>query len=452
MCALWPLMALLFCSCEKNLDVGLPESQLTGAAVFEDVATARAALAQVYAQLRDNSPVNGGPSGLGVLMGLYADELNYYGAPVGPVGQFYNHTVLPTNVQLSSFWNSSYSLIYGCNAILEGLEKSTNLSVDDIEPLKGEALVLRSFAHFNLARLFGDIPYITTTDYVVNSTVSRLAKQQALQNLITDIIEARPLLPEEDFTGEHIYVDRAVATALLAKLYLETEQWQMAADAASLLIENGSYLLGDNVEGVFLNNSLATIWQLKPREGNNTAEGQAFIFEFGPPPFVALRPEFVNDFEPADARREFWIGEVTDGSETWYYPNKYKLNSPTDSSEEYSIVMRLAEIYLIRAESRAQLGSLSGAQSDLNAVRQRANLPPTTASSQEALLDAIATETLHEFFTEQGTRWFNLVRTSKASETLQPIKPAWQPTDVLLPVPQAELLANPNLQPQNPGY
>ena len=114
--------------------------------------------------------------------------------------------------------------------------------------------------------------------------------------------------------------------------------------------------------------------------------------------------------------------------------------------------MRLAEIYLIRAEARAQLGTLSGAQTDLNAVRQRANLPPTTASSQEALLDAIATETLHEFFTEQGTRWFNLVRTSKASETLQPIKPAWQPTDVLLPVPQAELLANPNLQPQNPGY
>ncbi|WGF92182.1 RagB/SusD family nutrient uptake outer membrane protein [Aequorivita marisscotiae] len=408
-------------------------------------------MSEIYAQLRDNSLVSGGTGGLGVLMGLYADELDYYGTPVGSVGQFYNHTILSTNEQVSSFWNSSYSIIYGCNAILQGLEKSTKLSLEDIEPLQGEALAIRSLTHFNLARLFGDIPYITTTDYTVNSTVSRLPIQEVLEYIVNDILEARSLLPEENFIGNHIYVDGTVATALLAKVYLETEQWQLAIEATTMLIEDGPFELGENVENVFLKNSPATIWQLKPREGNNTMEGQTFIFTVGPPPFAALRPEFVGAFEPMDTRRDLWIGEVTNGSDTWYYPNKYKLNTP-GRSEEFSIVFRLAEMYLIRAEARAHLGILSEAKNDLNAVRQRASLPPITATSQEEILNAIATEVFHEFFSEHGLRWFNLTRTSNATETLLPIKPAWQPTDVLLPIPQSELLANPNLLPQNPGY
>jgi hypothetical protein len=57
-----------------------------------------------------------------------------------------------------------------------------------------------------------------------------------------------------------------------------------------------------------------------------------------------------------------------------------------------------------------------------------------------------------ELFTEQGHRWFDLKRTGKATEVLSPIKPGWQNTQVLLPLPQTELLLNNNLQPQNPGY
>ncbi|MCZ4319907.1 RagB/SusD family nutrient uptake outer membrane protein [Aequorivita viscosa] len=446
-----PLLTLLFCSCENDLDVGLPQSQLTGVTVFQDVATAEAALAEVYFQLRDNSIVNGGTSGAGVIMGLYADELDYYGSPQEAVEQFYKHTLLATNTQVENLWDSSYSIIYKCNAILEGLAKSTALNLEEKEPLMGQAQFIRAYLHFYLVITFGDIPYIRSTDYRLNAKVTRMPKSEVYNNIVSDILEARTLLPEEDFTGENIYVAKGVATAFLARVYLFTEQWQAAADACNIVLEHGSYSLG-NIDGVFIKNSSSTIWQLKPQAGNNTLEGKTYIFQSGPPPYVSLNPALINSFEPNDLRLQNWIGKVSVGANSWFYPYKYKLKQPTGTSEEYSILIRLAEIYLSRAEARIHMGNLNGAQQDINAIRLRAGLTTTTANSAEALLQAIAVERRREFFSEQGLRWFDLVRTGKASEILEPIKEAWEPTDVLLPIPMAELLINPNLLPQNPGY
>jgi hypothetical protein len=451
---IWVLLPLitLFSACEKDLDVGLPTSQLTGTAIFEDEATVRAALADVYTKMRDESALSGSTSSQSVLLGLYADELDFYQEPFGSTGQFYNHTVLTTNSNVFEFWSQSYKIIYGCNAILEGLEKSTTLTTEQQEPFRGEALLVRAYMHYNLTQLFGDIPYITTTDYRINSTVSRIPQMEVYAKINSDISESRSLLPEEDISGEHIYPDKAVATALLAKVNLSLDQWQGVVEACNQIINAGNYTLGDGIENVFSKESPSTIWQMKSVEGNNTASGQTFIFESGPPPFVALAQEFVNSFEAEDARRTLWIGEVSENSQTWYYPFKYKQNEPSGSSLEYNILLRLAEIYLMRAEARTHLGLLAEARVDLNAVRQRAGLEDTNAATIEDLLVAIAAERRHEFFTEHGLRWFDLVRTGKADEVLAPIKPSWKATDILLPVPQSELLINENLAPQNPGY
>jgi hypothetical protein len=156
--------------------------------------------------------------------------------------------------------------------------------------------------------------------------------------------------------------------------------------------------------------------------------------------------------EDGDLRRTKWVGEVSDGTQTWYFPFKYKQQFNTGTSLEYSKVFRLAEQYLIRAEARAMTGNISGAQQDLNSVRNRAGLESTTASTSEQLRDAIISERRFELFTEFGHRWFDLRRTGTAEEVLAPIKSGWRNTDLLLPIPESELLANPNLNPQNPGY
>jgi len=114
--------------------------------------------------------------------------------------------------------------------------------------------------------------------------------------------------------------------------------------------------------------------------------------------------------------------------------------------------LRLSELYLIRAEARAKQGFLSGAQDDLNVIRNLAGLPDTTASSQEELLSAILQERRVEFFTESGHRFLDLKRAGQVTTVLDVVKPGWDVHEALFPLPQNELLLNPNLEPQNAGY
>ena len=85
-------------------------------------------------------------------------------------------------------------------------------------------------------------------------------------------------------------------------------------------------------------------------------------------------------------------------------------------------------------------------------IRMRAGLEGTVADTEMELMTAVLEERRHELFTEQSHRWFDLKRTERAAEVLQPIKPNWRNTDILFPLPQEELRLNPNLKPQNPGY
>jgi hypothetical protein len=448
------ILLVLLGGCEDFLDVDFPEDRLTGTVVFNNEATANAALADIYNQLRDNTLLTGTNQGLSVLMGLYSDELEYYGSPGNAANNFYNHTVIASNSAVASFWNDSYGLIYSANAIIAGLKESTALTQEQKEPLLGEAFFLRAMMHFHLYTLFGDIPYITTTDYKANSDVHRMGWENVYPLLLADLGDAKNHLSDSYPTGERIRPNRYVAAALLSRIYLYAGAWEKAEAESSTIIDGaGIYAWEENLDLVFTKESTAAIWQLKPSNaGSNTLEAQSFVVLSLPPSNVALSDGFVDSFEPNDLRREKWIGELSDGSETVYYPYKYKAVDFTGETLEYAVVFRLAEQYLIRAEARAQQGFILGAKEDLNKIRSRAGLMGTTATSQSSLLNAILEERKHELFTEQGQRWFDLKRTNRATTVLGPIKPGWKATDILLPLPENELSLNPHLQPQNPGY
>lgn len=446
------LFGVQLSSCEKALEPEYPDSLLSETAVFENETTVDAALATVYASLRDNSPVSGGVRGMNVLLGLYADELNYYREDAQIDNAFYNHTVLPNNTAVADFWNSSYTLIYNTNSIIEGLKTST-IEPSQKEQFMGEAYFLRAYVHAYLAKLFGDIPYIKTTNHTENATVSRLPLQTVYQSVEQDLKTAKNLLPSVETSGERLRVSKSVATAMLARLHLISGQWKQAYNESNAVIADGTYIWQPDLNSVFLKESPSTIWQLKPEfEGSGTKEGETFIFDFGPPFLYALTQGFMTDFEPGDLRREAWTREITDGSVSWYHPFKYKQNMFGGSSTEYSVLFRLAEQYLIRAESALQLGDLQLAKDDINTIRLRAGLAPTPANTVEELQNELSHQVRYELFTEQGHRWFNLKRTETASQVLGSLKPGWKNTDVLLPIPQQELILNPNLKPQNPGY
>ncbi len=447
------LIALMFTSCEDFVDIEPPNNQLIGTEVFEDVTTVDAAFAHIYSQLRENAFTDGGLSGLSYRLGHYTDELTLYSAILPEVQNYSNNNVLASDSSIKKWWDTSYNLIYATNRILEGVENSTEISPDDKSRLLGEAYFLRGFLHFYLTNLFGPIPYIDSTDYRINSEVSRLNEGVVSQKIIEDLLNAKDLLPEADLSFANLRPNYWVASAMLSRVYLYTENWQLALTEASSVITDGSYTLNTELSEVFLKSSTETLWQLDVgMAGNNTREAGTFIFVTTPPPNSAISNYLINDFESGDARFNNWVGSVTDGVETWYYPFKYKLNIPTGTTEEYSILLRLTELYLIAAEAHAQLGNLPEALDFLNAIRNRASLAPITSLNQNDVLNAILQERRIEFFSEQGHRFFDLKRTGRASSVLPPIKPNWQSTDILFPIPESELILNPNLLPQNEGY
>lgn len=448
------ILGLWVTGCNKFIEVELPESQLTGPAVYRDQTTATAALSDIYARLRDGGALTGSIDGTGMVLGLYADELQYYGTGTSPLESFYTHGLVPSNAYIATLWHNSYAQVYAVNALLEGLENSPEIPESAAQQLEGEALFIRAILHFHLANLYGDIPYITTTDYRDNAQVQKLPSSEVMAQIVSDLEAADQKLAYEYPAENRVRANKAAVRALLARVHLYLEHWSLAEMyAADVIGQTSLYTIESNLDAAFLKGSTGTIWQLHPGvSGANTLEGKNFSFSSGPPTIAALAQELVSSFTENDLRRQHWIKSVTDGSQVWYHPYKYKLTENTGVSQEYSIVLRLEEQLLIRAEARAHLGEIEGAQQDLNTIRNRAGLGDTTADTTPELLGAILQERKLELFTEFGHRWMDLKRSGAAEAVLSPIKPSWQNTDLLFPLPESELLLNPNLEPQNTGY
>lgn len=445
--------AIVLNSCDSFVAVDLPNSQLTTASVFEDKATASAALVDIYNKIRENGLLTGTSSGISNQLGNYTDELVCYGSSASAPFEFYNNTLVATNANVAAIWSTSYNQIYATNSVLEGVEKAQTLQMEDRNQLLGEALFTRSLLHFYLMNLFGEIPYITTTDYLQNSSAKRISQTESYNKLKLDLTQAIALLSENYISAEKVRPNKYTAIALLARVDLYSEDWTAAAENATKIINNTALYQPTTLNKVFLKNSTTTIWQLMPSiVGRNTNEGATFIFTSGPPPLVAISSALINTFSNADLRKSTWTKAVTNGSTTWYHAYKYKEDQNTSTSLEYSIIFRLAEQFLIRAEAKAHLNDIDGATADLNTIRNQAGLTNTTATTANELIEAILEERRLELFTELGHRFFDLKRTNKLDATLSGSKLGWDAKDQLWPIPATEIRVNPNLKPQNSGY
>jgi hypothetical protein len=450
--ALMLFILLPVTGCDNFVEVEVPGSQLTGNVVFEDRTTANAAMVSIYSKLRDSGLLTGNATGTSVSMGLYADDLEYYGTNDENISFLFNASLLSTTNVVSQLWNDSYHQIYCTNAVIEGCTNSNALSTIDKNQFIGEATFVRALVHFYLMQVYGDVPYITSTDYEQNRLKARMPVAEVYDQIIADLEQSISLLPEAYISSDRVRPNRSTAYALLARVYLYKGDWAAASNAASAVLNNTDYVWETDIDKIFLKDCSSTIWQFSPKqEGNNTDEASVFVFQSGPPPFVGLRADLVASFENNDLRKTHWIAEVTDGVNMWYHANKYKQNGNTGASVEYSIEFRLAEQYLIRAEARARQGELSNAKDDLNIVRHLAGLSDTTALTGAEIVTAVLQERQWEFFTEYGHRFFDLKRTGTLNSVLPTVKSGWNSTDSLWPIPETELLANPNMT-QNPGY
>ena len=450
-----PVAFLLLTACEDFVDVDPPITALTGETVFVEDVNALAALSGLYSRISSEGNFVNTLDRMVVYVGTYSDEFINYSFDLGRI-QFGANDLSADNSLVGAYWRDLYSFIYSANSIIEGISASQTLTDSLASQWEGEAKFIRAWSYFYLVNLYGEVPRPLSTDIEVNALLSRSPVTEVYDQIIQDLLDAKSLMSDDYPTPQRVRANSTVASALLSRVYLYTENWEEAEVEASSVIGDGRFTLESSLDDVFLNTSNEAIWQLEAlRPFFGSQEANTFILRRPPSSRgVSIRPEYLTSFEDGDNRVSSWIATISSSTETFFYPFKHKVRSDASGGipNENVTPVRLAEIYLIRAESRAQQNKISGAQEDINAVRTRALLPATTASDQASLLSAIELERKHELFAELGHRWFDLKRTGRATEALQPIKPQWQETDLLWPIPLDEFLNNPNLGEQNPGY
>lgn len=448
-------LAILGTSCEDFVEVEAPAHQLPVGVVFENEATARSAMLGIYYQLfRSSAFSNGHTSSVTALAGLSAGTLAPVDATNSVFTEFLQHEVLPQNPNNLNLWSSAYHTIYMVNSFLEGLEVSDSLPEELAEQLRGEALFVRGFTYFYLRQLYGKVPLILTTDYRLNASAASNTPEEIQAQILTDLQTAESLLSEEYTQQERTYVNSFVVKALLARIALYDQNWELAiAYSTEVISQSSLYSLEDDLNEVFLANSQEAIWQISPLGGGNSAtnthEWTIFASAF---PQLRLTEGFETIFETGDLRIANWLEQHPDNNT--YRPSKYKAGNTGSAITEYSMVLRLAEQYLIRAEAQVQLGNMPAAITDLDKIRERANISLIAQTqpqiSTEDFLMLLLEERQRELFAEWGHRWLDLWRTQNAALVFSG-SPFWEPTDELYPIPEDERIKNPNLT-QNPGY
>lgn len=471
------LLGLLVTGCNKLLDIKDPVNSITTNQVFQSDDQAAVALNGLYSYL-----INGGvfevnsygmlgndlysAGGITLAAGHSADEL-YSPSLSGDYDYYVETTATITLLKLGysqKLWNTAYKGIFNANALIEGAKTATSKEFTQAyrKRVLGEALAVRAMGYFYLVNLFGKIPLALSIDYNDTQKLPSASVDVVYQQIINDLEEASGYL-SENYDGnntERIRINKWYVKAMLARVYLFTKNYEKAWQQANDVISQTGLFKLESLNNVFGISSREVIFQLKhsntvnPR-GNATPEGYSMTARY-------LTPMLLNAFEAGDNRKTEWTVAIGGGASTpaGFSPAKYKINSLNfvfgGNRSEYYVVMRLAEMYLIRAEANMlrSTANKNAVIDDLNAIRERAGLNGLSYTlTDQQVTDAIAKERRIELFAEWGHRWLDLKRTNKATEVLSEIsyKQPWSQHELLYPIPPEEILKGNQLS-QNIGY
>lgn len=372
------------------------------------------------------------------------DEILWVGTFFDP-REIFNKTMQTANLDATELWLDSYNAINIANNVLASLSV---VSEADRNTVEGEALFIRAILNFELVRFYGKpyvagqpnnqlgIPLITTPTRGINaeSQVPRSTVEQVYAAIIADLISAEAKLPQTNTWR----ASSLAASALLARVYLQKGDYANARDAANKVITSGKFSLLASYEDVFNRdaNSSEDIFaiQLTEQDGLNNMNTFFSIPAFGGRDGdIEILDGHLNLYPAGDLRRELFFegaGAVRSGKWNNQFGNVG--------------LIRLAEMYLIRAESNARLGTSTGATvlADYNTIRTRAGLPASVgAITVNQILLERRLELAHE-----GFRIHDVKRTQQKVGNFN-----YDADKLVFPIPFREIEVNKALQ-QNPGY
>jgi len=435
------ILVFVLASCTKMLDVQ-PKQSISAEEAIKDITGVERAITGSYNTLQ--SVGSYGRNHI-LIQDLAADNLVWTGTTYD-YSQIANNQISADNGVIDGIWTANYDCINRVNNVLWRIG-DISMTDDERNMYEGDALFLRALCHFNLLGFFGGIPLKTqpTLD-LGNINQARDSADVVLASVVADLKLAESKLPVIRSLGK---ASKYSATALLARVYLtqfhatnDPGIAALAIAAADSVIVRGGYNLAAKYADLFLGNTTESIFEVVYDAQNSNRLAQYFYprsltcrYEVSPP------ADFLQSYEAPDTNRY----RVSVAFDSLNLPYGYKYRDITTGTDRV-YVLRLAEMYLIRAEARAYTnGSITEIQNDIDVVRTRTSLPPTTAADYPSLKLAIENERRFEFAFE-GQRWSDLVRTKRATVLL-----GINEKYTVFPIPLSEMLTN-NLMVQNLGY
>jgi len=435
------LFVLLFSSCELDY---YPKDELSSEKVSGNPELLGNVLIGGYSRLDEWNYSRSGH----FLDELHSDDVTWVKNSGAAINRTYGYQPYVNHGNAQGFWILAYEGIYSTNKVIENIADDAE---QELLQLKGEALFLRAKFHFDLVRVFSrpythddpsenlGIPIKKSTD---DNLPPRSSVKETYEFIVSDFLKAAELM---DANKPSIYGSKQAAWAYLSRIYLYMEQNEKAIEYADKVINSGKYQLvsTDNLGDYYTlvpENNPETIFAIKRVPAENKGKGSisSLYNEEGggwgeiplSKPFVELIYENPNDkriefIEPKYVRDEDG-NKIPDPDDPTGYQVEKRLGYPKYFNVKYTrqqgipmlsspVQIRLAEMYLNKAEAYAKLGEDQNAIDNVNILRERAGLSGvhlyTTSDlhGYDSVLDVVLVERRLELFVE-GHRSFDLFR------------------------------------------
>lgn len=478
---LFALTGLFLGACNKQIEAIHPESQISLSGIMGSMSGIQETAVANYAELS-------------IMQGNWNNLSEFRGNTISSsdndpsTGDAYNYTQNANSTVNGTFWENAYTLIVnvdytiqGAQAYLAGPGLATLDSTEQATLLhtEGEMYFLRALTYFHLVRLYGR-PYYqtpaTNLGVMIKNTPdpTYIPGRSSVQDCYTQIVndlDSAVICMSAISLNSNVWASKEAAWALLSRVYLyeggsyaspATEANNLAITYADSVISSGKFSLitGRSLYDTMFENqngNTEMIFTTENQDGypSNTAAGwyasTGTTSSVTPGSYWAA-PSFWNSFDTAvDYRVDYLPLNIGVHMGTKYIFGMIPNNLGSDAPTPY---LRLAEIYLNRAEAYFKNGNTSACVADLNVIRTRAGLQPLVGVTGSALQDSLVSERRKELCFE-GDASFDYYRNG-----LPMTRPAGdylstdftiQPTDnrVVLPLPESEILSNSKLV-QNP--
>ncbi|POY37210.1 RagB/SusD family nutrient uptake outer membrane protein [Solitalea longa] len=442
-------------ACDKNLNIQ-PKQGVDAAVAIETAEDLEAARIGCYGMLAEGALYGTNLNLVPELLG--GDDYLTWRGTFQSYRQMARRRILTDNADVERTWIEAYQAIELANVILDKYNLAP--SPEDKDRAKGTALMVRGMMHFELVRLYAkqyDAATAATNDGVPlslkavydeegASVFNQREKVNAVYNqVISDLKDAASLLPEHD----SYYFTKFTAIAMLSRVYLQMGDYAKARDAANEVIESKNYSLNPVVTIVFNNrNSSESIFEIQQNDQNNagTANDGLTTFYASKAGSVGrgdaqVNPDFVDSYEANDTRSSSLIYNAEEGSAR---STSVLCTGKFTSFGQNIPVIRLAEMYLTRAECNLRLGTSIGdtPANDLNRIRKRAGVIDIASPTVDNILHERQME-----FAYEGFRIHDIRRVKGSTGDF-----SWNAAELVLPIPKREIDATKGSLIQNEGY